>query len=138
MVRYLLLVVWLLYLISPYDILPDVLGLLGRIDDIALGLYLLYRFRRVSKSDASDASTEGRKAAANNVSAEHRDPFEVLGVESNADEKVVRKAYREEMARYHPDKVAHLGKELQALAHEKTLQLQKAFEEVGRIRGFKS
>ena len=131
MLRYLLLVAWLLYLISPYDILPDVLGPLGRIDDIALGLYLLYR---VSRIPASDASTDGRNATANSVSTKRCDPFEVLGVEASADEKAVRKAYREEMARYHPDKVAHLGRELQALAHEKTLQLKEAFEVITQIK----
>jgi len=30
------------------------------------------------------------------------------------------------MAEYHPDKVAHLGKELQELAHQKVLEIQRA------------
>jgi DnaJ-domain-containing protein 1 len=31
------------------------------------------------------------------------------------------------MARYHPDKVAHLGLEFQAIAKEKTLAINRAY-----------
>jgi DnaJ-domain-containing protein 1 len=32
------------------------------------------------------------------------------------------------MREYHPDRVAHLGEELQRLANRKTLEIQGAFE----------
>jgi DnaJ-class molecular chaperone len=32
------------------------------------------------------------------------------------------------VSRYHPDKVAHLGKEFQELAHKKLLAIQRAYE----------
>jgi hypothetical protein len=36
------------------------------------------------------------------------------------------------MSRYHPDHVAHLGDELQTVAHRKTLEIQRAYGEIGR------
>jgi DnaJ-domain-containing protein 1 len=34
------------------------------------------------------------------------------------------------MTEYHPDKVAHLGEELQELAHQKVLQIQRAYHQL--------
>jgi DnaJ like chaperone protein len=34
------------------------------------------------------------------------------------------------MKEYHPDKVAHLGEELQELAHRKVLEIQKAYQQL--------
>jgi DnaJ-domain-containing protein 1 len=34
------------------------------------------------------------------------------------------------MKRYHPDRVDDLGEELQRVAHEKTLAIQRAYEEL--------
>jgi DnaJ like chaperone protein len=39
-----------------------------------------------------------------------------------------RRAYRERIAEYHPDKVAHLGKELRDLASRKTLEINLAMK----------
>lgn len=56
------------------------------------------------------------------------DPYAVLGITATATPAEVKEAYRLQMAQYHPDKVEHLGAELQALAREKTLQIQRAIE----------
>ena len=40
----------------------------------------------------------------------------------------IKKAYRKKIAEYHPDKVSSLGKELQDLANEMTIELNKANE----------
>jgi preprotein translocase subunit Sec63 len=34
------------------------------------------------------------------------------------------------MKEYHPDKVAHLGDELQVLAHEKSQEIQRAYRQL--------
>ena len=38
------------------------------------------------------------------------------------------------MKQYHPDRVSGLGEELQHLAHEKTLAIQRAYEELRQRR----
>ncbi len=56
------------------------------------------------------------------------DPYEVLGVKQGAPPEEIKTNYKKQMSLYHPDKVSHLGVELQKKAHEKTLEIQKAFE----------
>jgi DnaJ-class molecular chaperone len=46
-------------------------------------------------------------------------------------EEIVQ-AYREQLKRYHPDRVADLGPELQQVAHRKTVDLQRAYAELTR------
>ena len=78
-----------------------------------------------------------RRAAEQPASATERsshdwDPYVVLGVRPGASREEVTRAYREQMKRYHPDLVAGLGDELQRVAHEKTLDIQRAYQEVTR------
>lgn len=42
----------LLYFLSPIDIVPDYLGLPGRVDDIFLILFLIYLFRKVLRPES--------------------------------------------------------------------------------------
>jgi preprotein translocase subunit Sec63 len=54
------------------------------------------------------------------------DPFEVLGLERGASQEQVRAAYRELVARYHPDK--HRGNPLEELAAAKLVEINRAYE----------
>jgi DnaJ like chaperone protein len=38
------------------------------------------------------------------------------------------------MHEYHPDKVAHLGEELQKVAHRKAVEIQQAYEQLRKPR----
>jgi len=60
------------------------------------------------------------------------DPHAVLGVARGASREEITRAYREQLKRYHPDRVADLGTELQQLAHRKTVELQRAYGELTR------
>ena len=60
------------------------------------------------------------------------DPYTVLGVGRGASREEIVQAYRAQLKRYHPDRVADLGDELQQLAHRKTLELQRAYAELTR------
>jgi DnaJ like chaperone protein len=55
--------------------------------------------------------------------------FEVLEVSSNASLDEVRRAYQGKISKYHPDKVAHLGPELQRVATIMTSRINAAYEE---------
>jgi hypothetical protein len=54
------------------------------------------------------------------------DPYAVLGVGRNATPAEIRAAYRELVARYHPDK--HSGNPLEGLAAEKMAEINRAYE----------
>ena len=54
-----------------------------------------------------------------------------LGDEATFDD--VRRAYREHVKQYHPDKVAHLGAELRKLAEMKTKEFNSAYQILERF-----
>jgi len=117
----------LLYLISPIDLIPDV-GPVGLIDDVLLLLGTMWWILRQGKP-APDGTARGRGPRARGEQPPRGgDPYEVLGLERNASGAEITRAYREQMKRYHPDRVADLGEELRRLAHKKTLEIQRAYE----------
>ena len=54
----------------------------------------------------------------------------ILGVKRGASREEIRAAYRREMSKYHPDKVAGLGVELQELANLKAQAINRAYNEL--------
>jgi len=123
--KWLYLLLSLAYLISPIDIIPDFFGLPGRLDDIAVFIFVYFKYFYTKKS---------KKPKDNTIDAEYvvvnkePNPYTVLELEKGASKEQIVSQYKKLMAQYHPDKVSHLGKELQQVAHEKTLQIQTAFK----------
>lgn len=145
-----------IYVRSPIDLIPDFAGPIGMIDDLLLGLGVLWwmrqrgapprprptarqrargpgEFRRAGGTGAGgrdgDARDAGAGAGVDDAAA--WDPHAVLGVPRGATPDEIRDAYRTQMKLYHPDRVADLGPELQAVAHRKSIEIQRAFEEIG-------
>lgn len=56
------------------------------------------------------------------------DPYETLGVSPNSSKEEIKKAYYSAIAKYHPDKVDHLGEDIKTLAREKTNALNEAYQ----------
>lgn len=52
----------------------------------------------------------------------------ILGIPTNASISEIETGYRKQMALYHPDKVAHLGVELQRIAEKRTVEIHNAYE----------
>ncbi|MEZ4807007.1 MAG: TerB family tellurite resistance protein [Flavobacteriales bacterium] len=63
--------------------------------------------------------------------------YQILEVEATASDDEVKKAYRRMAMKYHPDKVAQLGEEVQKAASEKFKKVQQAYESIQRQRGMK-
>lgn len=61
--------------------------------------------------------------------------YKVLEVEPDASDEEVKKAYRKMAAKYHPDKVSHLGEEVVNGAKEKFQQLNAAYDSIKKQRG---
>ena len=60
------------------------------------------------------------------------DPHAVLGVPPGASRDAITRSYHDQLKRYHPDRVADLGQELQELAHRKTIEIRRAYDELTR------
>ena len=59
-----------------------------------------------------------------------RDHYQILGVTKGTARPDIRRHYRDLILQYHPDRVQHLGQELQQLAEEKTREINKAYQEI--------
>ncbi len=137
-VFWMLIVVGLIYLLVPMDLIPDYFGLPGRLDDLillgALGWFYRKHVKQYAQAQSEPRSEAGNeKAGAGQAPPSPKarkgafDPHAVLGVGRKASADEVRAAYRARMQEYHPDKVAHLGSDLQELAHAKAQDIQRAY-----------
>jgi DnaJ like chaperone protein len=61
--------------------------------------------------------------------------YRILGIDSGATDEEVKKAYRRMAVKYHPDKVATLGEDVQKAAEEKFKAIAQAYDAICRERG---
>src|SRR5512147_3261906 len=101
------------------------MGVLGLLDDlIVLSIGIYWLTRRLGEPSP-------QRAAGPTASPIPSDPYAVLEVAYGASPEEITRAYREQLKRYHPDRVATLGDELQRLAHERTVAIQRAYAAIG-------
>jgi DnaJ like chaperone protein len=145
--KWLLAALALIYALVPFDVLPDVLTGLGWLDDLLLaGLVWYFFFRRVeAPQERTGASTHGGSKSARQESRQKAadatdgddaagDPYRILELQPGASPAEIRAAYRRLATRYHPDKVAHLGKEFQNMAEMKFKAIQEAYNTLQQQR----
>ena len=143
-----LIILVIIYLLSPYDLMPDFLVGWGWLDDlVVLGFLLRYFYTQKKKREAfqnyyqnrqkvnnDDNGTTGennsRRSNNDRQSSSQWDPYRVLGVESGASQETIKKAFRQLAGKYHPDKVAHLGDEFRVLAEKRFKEIHRAYDEL--------
>jgi hypothetical protein len=144
--RFLVYLILILYLISPYDLLPDFFPVLGWFDDLLIlgGLYWYHFIYRPAKMKAQSQEAyyqqgyrkkdrthrENRERTRESQRFTQQDPYEVLGVPRGSSTDEIKGAYRKLASRYHPDKVNHLGEEFRDLAEKKFKEIQEAYQEL--------
>lgn len=136
----------ILYVLSPYDLIPGIAPFPSRIDDLVV-LILLFRYLARKKRESSaggqtngeqqwrvgdDQHAHGRESPRSDARA--KSPHEILGVTPGAGRDEIRAAYRKLANQYHPDKVAHLGKEFQEMAENRFKEIQQAYDRLIKQR----
>lgn len=114
----------ILYFLIPIDIFPDWTPFLGRLDDIVVLVLLYRRYKRLMK----EAPPHGEPQVEEKIF----DPYAVFDLPRSASKEEIDTRYKVLLTQYHPDKVHHLGAELQKLAHEKMLEIQSAYKLIRR------
>ncbi|MDD4923157.1 MAG: TerB family tellurite resistance protein, partial [Bacteroidales bacterium] len=61
--------------------------------------------------------------------------YKILEITHEATDEEVKKAYKKMAVKYHPDKVSHLGEDVQKAANEKFKKVNVAYEQVKKERG---
>lgn len=115
-------------------------------------LQLLHFLFGIAKADGlvSDAEIRQIQTISGYLGINHRDfesimamfydssdnAYKILEIDKSASVEEIKKAYRKMAKKYHPDRVIHLGEEYQEGAKEKFRQVQEAYEQLQKERGF--
>ena len=113
---YFLIIILIIYIVSPLDLHPFVF------DDILASGFLYYIWQKFKGQKNQKNYTQGKSRANTRRGPVGQvrldEAYKLLHVSPDASWSEVQKAYKERMAKTHPDKVAHLSEELQEKSKE--------------------
>jgi DnaJ like chaperone protein len=66
-----------------------------------------------------------------------KDPYAVLGLAADANEREIKRAYRKLMSQHHPDKLGDVPDELKRRAEERAREINAAYDRIRERRGIK-
>lgn len=95
---------------------------------------LIERIAAIFRISAADL---GSLKAPYNKQSDPAWAYKTLEIEPTATEDEIKKAYRRMAMKYHPDKVNNLGDDLKKSATEKFRNINEAYENLKKTRGFK-
>ncbi|MBQ7163339.1 MAG: TerB family tellurite resistance protein [Bacteroidales bacterium] len=119
--------------------------------DLPSRLQLLHYLFGIAQSDGSIHPTEAGiiRTIANGLGISQKDyesiqamfvkkhdsAYRILEITPEATDEEVKKAYKKMAVKYHPDKVSHLGEDVQRQAKEKFQEVNAAYEQIKKERG---
>ena len=78
----------------------------------------------------------GGRGPARDQGTTGRDPYAVLGLGHDANEREIKRAYRKMISQHHPDKLGDVPAELKRRAEERAREINAAYERIQAQRGF--
>lgn len=133
------LILAIVYFVFPLDLIPDIFGPFGRLDDLVIFILAMYRVvkdrqQRAAEQRAQTTGSESHRAQADSTinTKGPADPYQVFKLPRGASRSDIDARYKELAKDYHPDRVAHLGEDLRKVAHEKMIEIQKAYDTLSR------
>ena len=123
------------------DFLFGLGGADGSFDQTELNmLHLMAQYLGISQSDYTSiyerhvGSGYSGQSRYSGRSGYIKDPYKVLGITKEATDDEVKKAYRKMAMKYHPDRVAGMGEEMQRNAAEPRQEINEAYEQIKLMR----
>jgi DnaJ like chaperone protein len=65
------------------------------------------------------------------------DPYTVLGIQRDADERAIKRAYRKLISEHHPDRLGDLPEDMRRRAESRASEINAAYERIKAEKGFK-
>jgi uncharacterized membrane protein YkvA (DUF1232 family) len=129
------LILALVYFVFPLDLIPDIFGPFGRLDDLiifGLAMWRVLKDRNERAKEHHQANGARHQQQEPNSEKQNSqkisDPYALFKLSREASQAEIDGRYKELAKDYHPDRVAHLGEDLRQVAHEKMIEIQKAYE----------
>lgn len=92
-------------------------------------------FAQFRYGSGGNGGYSGTGSYGNNSTTNSENNYKILGITPNATNDEVKKAYRKMAVKYHPDKVATLGEDVQKAAEEKFKVISQAYQAICKERG---
>ena len=118
------LILAIVYFVFPLDLVPDIFGPLGRMDDLLVFGIAVWRILKDRRERTRAHNTEAPRQAPPKSSS----TYDVFQIKPGASRAEIDARYKELAKDYHPDRVAHLGEDLRKVAHEKMIEIQHEYE----------
>ncbi|MBE0637603.1 MAG: TerB family tellurite resistance protein [Bacteroidales bacterium] len=131
--------------------LSDVAQQVGRFMDYSSKLQLLHYLFGIAQADSKATTEESAlieqisihmrvtKADFDSIKAmfikDNFNNYKILEITPDASDEEIKKAYRQMALKYHPDRLSHLGPEVQQSAKEKFQELNAAYNAIKAERG---
>jgi len=91
--------------------------------------------KKEEKQNSSNQSNN-RTESSNNMQFSIDEAYSILEVNGNSNSEEIKTAYKKKIKEYHPDRLSGLGAELQQLAHQKTQEINSAYNLLKKLKGF--
>ena len=65
------------------------------------------------------------------------DPYAILGIQRDADDRAIKRAYRKLISEHHPDRLGDLPEDMRRRAEARASEINAAYERIKAERGFK-
>ena len=94
-----------------------------------------YSSSRANLNFGSETNASSSKSESNYSANSINNNYKILEINSTATNDEIKKAYYDQMAKYHPDKVNHLGEHLKKFAEDHCAKLNAAYDRIKKERG---
>ncbi|WP_456373363.1 co-chaperone DjlA [Thiolapillus sp.] len=100
--------------------------------------FLFRQLEQMIRLQMGGAQSSGRRQQPPGNAVPLKEAYAMLGLDSNASNAEIKKAYRRLMSQHHPDKLVAKGlpEEMMKVATRKTREIRKAYEAIKKDRGF--